>query len=292
LHWVTATALVICLSASSALAFAAANSLKHASAASVPNAQDLAPAKLAALITSTVRNRIWLAGISCDVIAVALQITALHLGALSVVQPLLVSGLLVALVFRRGQDRRQVTGRQLAWTLVVCASLAGFVLLATTPQPSSAADRLPATASAVTGAVIAIACVALGRRLSRRGIAAAVLGIAVGLIYAASAAVLKSLSTILATQPARLPESWQLYAAVLLGASALLLTQIAFQAGPLAASLPAAASVNLLASIAVGVVVYDEQVRVPGLAGLPLIALLVVLGVGIVQLARSAAGPE
>lgn len=64
---------------------------------------------------------------------------------------------------------------------------------------------------------------------------------------------------------------------------------IAFQAGPLAASLPAAASVNPLASIAVGVAVYDEQLRVPGIAGLPLIALLVIMTVGVVQLARSAA---
>jgi multidrug transporter EmrE-like cation transporter len=283
------TALVICLSLGSALAFAAANSLKHASAADTPYAQDLTPAKLAALIGSTVRNRLWLAGISCDAVALALQVTALHLGTLTVVQPLLVAGLLVALVFRRGQDRRQVTGRQLAWTLVVCACLAGFVSLATAPQHSAPADRLPAVASAATGAVIAVACVALGRRLSRRGSAAALLGVAVGLIYAAIAALLKSLGTIAATQPARLPESWQLYATVVLGASGLLLTQLAFQAGPLAASLPAATSVNPLASIAVGVAVYDEQVRVPGVAGLPLIALLLVLAVGVVQLARSAA---
>ncbi len=82
--------------------------------------------------------------------------------------------------------------------------------------------------------------------------------------------------------------SWQLYAAVALGAAGLLLNQLAFQAGPLAASLPATATVDPLASIAVGVAVYDEHIPRVDDAGAALVALLLVLGVAVIQLVRSA----
>src|SRR5579884_3732566 len=93
----TVTWVVICLSLASALAFAASSSLKHISAAAVPDAQDWRPGKLRAFVAATLRHRLWIAGIGCDVVAVALQIMALHLGNLTLVQPLLISGLLFAL---------------------------------------------------------------------------------------------------------------------------------------------------------------------------------------------------
>jgi hypothetical protein len=71
-----------------------------------------------------------------------------------------------------------------------------------------------------------------------------------------------------------------------------LLSQLAFQAAPLTASLPASASVDPLLSIVVGVAVYDEHIRRGPGAGAVLFALLLVLGVAVVQLAHEPdAGP-
>lgn len=277
---------VICLSLGSALAFAASSSLKHISAAGVPNAQDWHPGKLRAFVAGTLRHRLWIAGIGCDVIAVALQILALHLGNLTLVQPLLISGLLFALVFRRLHDRLQVSRRQLGWAVVLSAGLATFVLLAAGGGSGAHVDRLPATIAGLTGALVAIACVLTGRRLSPGGGAAAMLGIAVGLIYAGTAALLKAVTTIAVRDPDRLPISWQLYLTIALGLIGLFLNQLAFQAGPLAASLPATASIDPLASIVVGVAAFDERVRTVAW-DIPLVASLLVLALGIIQLTRN-----
>jgi len=222
-------------------------------------------------------------------VGLTLQIAALHLGALGVVQPLMVSGLLFALILRQ-RSRRQISYREIAWGVVLCVSLAGFLLLAgTARQPISTepADRIPAVVAAVVGAVLATACVLLGRRQRHGGRSAALLGVAVGAIYASTAALLKALTNIALHGPVALFTSWQLYAVLLLGACGLLLNQLAFQAGPLAASLPAIATVDPLASIALGVVVYDEELRRSVGSGFGLAILLVVLGVAVIQLSRS-----
>jgi len=117
------------------------------------------------------------------------------------------------------------------------------------------------------------------------------LGIAVGTVYAATAALLKALTTIALRGPIPLLTSWQLYAVVVLGATGLLLNQVAFQAGPLSASLPAITTVDPLLSIVIGVTVYDEPIRhgLPAVIGLAV--LLLVLGGSVIQLTRSAAPP-
>lgn len=65
---------------------------------------------------------------------------------------------------------------------------------------------------------------------------------------------------------------------IVAGAGGLLLNQLTFQAGPLAASLPAISTVDPLFSIALGVIIYDEQIRHGLTAGVGLGALLLVLG--------------
>ena len=131
------------------------------------------------------------------------------------------------------------------------------------------------------------ACIELGRRQRERGRSAALLGIAVGIVYAGSAAMLKAVTDIAVRSPLALITSWQLYAFVALGAAGLLLSQLAFQAGPITASLPATAAIDPLLSIVVGVSVYDEHIRRGPGAGAALVGLVVLLGVAVVQLARS-----
>lgn len=284
----TTTGLVIALSLAAALGFAASSSLKHVSAGRGPDLPDLRGRTLGRFVRATVAHRLWLAGIGCDVLALGLQIVALHLGALSLVQPLLIAGLVFSLIFRRLHDHLSVTGRQLAWALLLCAALGGFVALAAgAHSPSSEVDRLPAAVAAAAGGVLAAVCVVLGRKMSGPAVRAALLGVALGVVFAGTAALLKALTDIAARNPAGIIVSWQLYAVIPLGAAGLLLNQLAFKAGPLAASLPATATVDPLASIAIGVAVYDEHIPRVDDTGVVLIALLLLLGVAVIQMIRA-----
>ena len=285
--------LVVMLSLGSAAAFAVAASLKHRSAGEVPDAQNLRPTAVGQFVRATVVHRLWLAGIAADAVAVLLQIVALHYGALAVVQPLLISGLLFALLLRP-LHHQPIGQRELGWALVVSVALVGFLALAGTAARSSTTagvDRVPAIIAGIVGLVLAAGCVAVAHRQRPGGISAALLGVAVGITYAAAAALLKAVGDVAVHGPRALLTSWQLYTVFVIGVLGLLLNQLAFQAGPLTASLPAIATVNPRASIAIGVLVYDETVRHSPEASLGLALLLLVLGIAVIQLTRSGGQP-
>lgn len=283
--------LVITLSLCASLAFALSSSLKHVSAGHVPDAQSLRPTEVRGFVHATLTHRYWLAGIGCDVVGLTLQIIALHLGALAIVQPVLVSGMVFAVLFRQLHAHHHVTRREIVWVAALAVALAGFLLVVGSGLPlrHERVDRVPAVIAGVIGAALAAVCVQYGRRSAGQGRAAALIGVAVGIIYAADAALLKALGDIAVRTWLDVLISWQLYALLALGAAGLLLNQLAFQAGPITASLPATATVDPLLSIVVGVVVYDEHIRRGPGAGAALALLLVVMGVGAFQFVRVAA---
>ena len=81
--------------------------------------------------------------------------------------------------------------------------------------------------------------------------------------------------------------SWQPYLLVIVGIGALVISQSAYQAGPLAYSMPFIAGIEPLLAVLVGDIALAEQVRLSGayLAGEALTAA--VASVGIILLASS-----
>ncbi len=278
---------VVLLSLGSALAFAISTNLKHSSAAQVPDVSLLRVGAVARFITATLSHRLWLAGVFADAVGVSLQVLALHLGALAVVQPLLISGLLFSLLLRRRQGR-PVSGAEVPWALVLTGCLIGFLsLVGTNPGAGGdGPDRLPAAVAAAAGVGLALACLVLAHRRRPAADAAALIGVAVGIVYAATAALLKGLTDRAVQGPMAALTSWQLYTVLVVGAIGLFLSQLAFQAGPLTASLPAIATVDPLLSIVVGVLIYDEHIHRGPWSGLGLVALLVLLGASVIQLGK------
>lgn len=286
--------MVVLVTLAAALAFASSSALKHVSAGQAPEVSGLQPRALGRFVAATVSDRYWLGGIAADAVGLSLQLVALHLGALGVVQPLLLTGLLFALLLR-GRSQGRISAREIGWACVVIASLSGFLALASTANevaPVGGIDRKPAVAAVAVGVALALVCVALGWHAARQRRIAALLGIAVGVVYAITAALLKALTVIALEGIGPLLTSWQLYVVVVVGAAGLLLNQLAFQAGPLNASLPAIATVDPLLSIAIGVVVYNEQVRQGVPAALGLGALLLVLGVAVIALTGTEHAPD
>lgn len=86
--------------------------------------------------------------------------------------------------------------------------------------------------------------------------------------------------------------SWQLLVLLACGAVGLLLAQLAFRAGPLNTSLPIIATIDPLLSVALGVAVYDEQLRSGVVAVAAQTVLLVALAVTVIKLSRLNAAAE
>jgi multidrug transporter EmrE-like cation transporter len=80
--------------------------------------------------------------------------------------------------------------------------------------------------------------------------------------------------------------AWQPYALLVVGAAAVVFSQLAFRSGPLSASLPLVATVNPVLRVLIGAVVYDEGIRDSGPALVVEIAFLALLVVATLVLAR------
>jgi drug/metabolite transporter (DMT)-like permease len=282
--------LVVGLSVGAALAFAVSTNLKHASAAQLPPVPRVNPRSVGRFVLGMASHPLWLLGMLADGMGLALQVLALHVGALAVVQPLLVSGLIFSVVLRQFSAVRP-RWSDLSWSAVLVAALVGFLFVAGTASgatsPHETPDRLPAVVAALAGLVVALVSIWVARRLQPAATSAALLGIAVGLIYAADAALLKSATDQAVRGPAALFGSWPIYAVVVVGGLGLLLCQLAYQAGPLTASQPTITAVDPLASVAIGVLVFDEHLRRGPWTGASLVVLVAVLALAVVRLGRS-----
>jgi drug/metabolite transporter (DMT)-like permease len=276
--------------------FALSTALKHRSARTAPDASGLEPRRLARFVHATARHPLYLGGLVADVVGVSLQVYALHIGALSVVQPLLTTALLFSLVLAHRVAGTRISRRELAWGAVLVVALVGFMLASGTVRASApamvqAADRVPAVLAGILAVVLAATCVLTSRRLPSGG-AAALMGVAVGTAYACTAALIKSCTNIVAAGPVALLTSWQPYLLVVAGGIGLLLAQLAFQSGPLTASLPAIATVDPLLSVAIGVWVYDERLnRGPWAVGAE-VGFLALMSLAAVMLSRVQAVTE
>jgi len=257
---------VVGASLGSAAFFSLATALKHRSAGTMPRMHRFRPAELLGFARATLSHPLWLGGILADVGGLGLQVLALHIGALIVVQTLLVCAVLFALIIGHWVAGTRISRREIFLGVGLVACVAGFLIVSgVSSPPDDHIDRPAAMVAAAASLILVVGCVVTSRRHTRRKLnskrAAALLGVAVGTIYAGTAALIKACTNLAADGPAALLTSWQLYALVAAGAIGLFLAQMAFQAGPLAASLPATATADPIVSVVLGVMVYDERLR-------------------------------
>ena len=110
------------------------------------------------------------------------------------------------------------------------------------------------------GAAVAIPLLALGYRSSPRWKAMAY-GTAGGIVYGVCAALTKTCAGLLSQGITHLFTSWQPYALVTLGAAGMVLSQSAFQAGPLDVSLPSLSAADPIVSVLIGAVAFGEAIK-------------------------------
>ncbi|MFE7277553.1 DMT family transporter [Streptomyces sp. NPDC057623] len=251
----------------------------------------------AGLMLDLLRRPVWLAGILAVIAAAVCQALALATGPLTIVQPLFVLELPLTLIVASLLMNRNLPGRGwLAVTVVVAGLAVG--LAAASPSGNRIhvpLDRwIPALALCM-GLVVVLALAALKRPEGRAR--AACLGTATAISYAVTAALMKASMHILQEQGlAGFFSAWQTYAFAATGVCALFLLENAMQAGPLVASQPALTLGDALVSLALGIALYEEEIRsgwwlVPQLFGVALIAAGV-LALSRIPLTRALVAPD
>lgn len=265
-----------------AAAYALGSVLQRRGAISAPRTERLR----LGLIVDLLRRPVWLAGIAAMILGVVLQALALHGGAISFVEPILVvelplTLLLSALIFRTTVDR------QTAVAIVVMSAALSALLLLGRPSGGDVKDvsgfAWVLTLAASGGLLVALAAVGLRSPPAGR---AALLGIASGLGHGLSATVLKAATFLAAQGVVVLLSSWKAYAAIIAGGVSLYLFQVALQSGPLVAAQAGLNIVDPLSATCFGLLLFGEHIR----DGVLLVAeagCAVVLVIAIIVLARS-----
>jgi len=231
------------------------------------------------LIQHVLRRPIWYAGLAAMIGSFGLQ-------AVSVVQPLMVTELVFLVVILRVWFRHPLGWSEAGGTVLTVAGLAGFLAR----SDAGGGTTLPSTSGWVI--VIIAACGAIGiclacTRFGSRPWRSAWFGAGAAIAFALSAAFTKTATILFSHHSWQLFEHWQTYGIVVAGLAGLVLTQDAFQAGPITASQATLTIVDPIVSIVIGVGLFDDELR-GGIGALAFDAVaLLVMCAGLFMLTQS-----
>ncbi len=277
----TAAAFVLALAA--AFLFALSNVLEQREAEQLPDDQSLR----ASLLVRLAGRPLWLAGFGADVSGYVCHAAALAFGSLVFVQPLLVTGLLFALLLRAAITGRPLHRRELLAAIVLAAGLAVFLLVV---SPHGGRAGAPIGRWVIAGPVIAATiavCVVAGRRVAgaRRAL---LFGLAAGISFGVSAALTKTFVHLLGHGVLPMLQHWEPYALAVATLGGLLLAQSSFQAGSLSASIAALEVAEPVVAAAIGIGLLDEHVETRSVAyQLAIVLALISMFLGALTLSRS-----
>jgi drug/metabolite transporter (DMT)-like permease len=234
------------------------------------------------------RRPAWLAGLAAVIAGFALQAAALGLGRLVVIEPVLASGLLFALLLAARRDRRPLSRAEWAAALAVVAGLAVFLAAG---QPTGG-QRTAGVAVLGVAAGVAAGLTGLGVLLaghfagSRRAL---LFGVSGGVAAGATDALVKTVTVLAAAHLLAPFADPRLYLLIAVGLLAYTIQQNGYRAAGLAAFLPAFAVIEPVVGSLLGLIIYHERLRGgPGRIVVELAACIAATW-GIARLAGSAA---
>jgi drug/metabolite transporter (DMT)-like permease len=231
-----------------------------------------------------VRQPVWLLGALFMAGTFGFQALALYFGPLSVVQPVLVLELIFTLGLRVFLLHDDIASRTWSAALTICLGLGAFLVIA---SPASG-KHVPDAGQWILAVGVRAAAVAALLLLGRYGSPArraALFGAATAVVWSVDAAFVKQTVDVLAhSGPPGLLTSWPLYAMIATGVLGTALLQVAYAAGPLAASQATLLIVDPLVSISLGIELFHDQLATsPGYV-LGAAASLAVLAAGVIML--------
>jgi len=239
-------------------------------------------------VTAMFRRPIWLAGLGLDGVGFMLEFLALRASSVTLVQPLLVCGLLFALPLGALLARTRIRKTDLGAGALVVLGLVLF-LIAARPVEGSAVvpvGRWVGVVGVSGGIVGVLLLLSRGRRAALRAV---LLGAAAGVVNGVFAGLAKAVSSVLERGWAAMLGSWQPVALAVAAVLTLTLAAKAFQVGSPAAAVTGLFAVEPVAGIAVGTSVFGDTIAVtPLLLSAEVVGMVLAVG-GVILLARSPA---
>jgi hypothetical protein len=242
------------LSVATAFFYALSNVLEMLEAERVPEEYALRLGLMARLVK---RPR-WLAGLFSDVLGYGCQAAALGLAAVVFVEPILASGILIALFLAAAMTHHSI--RRTEW-IAAGALSAGLAVFLYEVSPTAGRTVGPMERWLVAGPIV-VALVALslsaGRAATgpRRG---AAFGLAAGLAFGVSALLTKTTMHYFGDGVFAWVNHWEPYALAVSAIGGVVITQSALQTGALGAAVGATEATGPVSAAVLGLVVFDER---------------------------------
>jgi drug/metabolite transporter (DMT)-like permease len=231
---------------------------------------------------------LWVGSWLVDASSFLAQAAALHLGSLSVVQPLMVTTLLFSLPLAAlGTGRRPTAGD---WLAAAGVGVGLGLVLSTRGTPAAGLSARPDVALVpvlvfVLLAVVALVVLSRGRSAPVR---AAMLSVSAGVLFGVGAAMTKlTAATAVTSGISGLLTSWPGYLLAAVSVASLALQQAAYAVGMLAPAVTAVVVVDPLVSYFLGVAAFGEPLPEAGAPMVQAASGMVVLVVSVALLARS-----
>lgn len=253
-----AVAIVLALAAGAT--FAGASVLQQRAARSTPRSEALRPK----LILDLVHRPGWLSGAAAGVVGFVFQAVALYLGPITLVQPLIITELLFALPLAARLGEGRLGTREWTGAGLVVGGLAAFLISAAPTQTGSPIDSH--AWGVVLGAAVLVVGAAVLLAPRRPGLMrTSMLAAATGLTFGVMATLIKAVGTLFADDGIGAVANWHPWVLAAVAPTGVLLSQSAFQAGPLAVSLPLIDVLIPLSASVIAVAAFDERISHTGL---------------------------
>ena len=246
------------------------------------------PVGTLALFRRLLRDRQWWTGSLAAGAGFGFQAAALGLGSVVLVQAILVTSLLFALLISARVNHRKITARQGIWAVLLAAAVAVVVTVGDPQEGTPRGSVHTWTIVALIMGPALILCV-IGARMFPGAVGALLLGLMSGSLWGLFSVLTKGVVDRLDHGiPAllRLPE---LYVWVVVAIAATAWEQSAFRAGPLTASLPAVTVAEPVVGSVLGVSVLGETLRTNDVGLVALGLSVAVMAAATVALAHSQA---
>jgi drug/metabolite transporter (DMT)-like permease len=279
---VTSTAVAALLALAAGLMVAIGDVLEQRSAQQVTDQ----PVGTLALFGRLLRDRRWWAGTLVAGAGFGLQAAALGLGSVVLVQALLVTSLLFALLINAGTRHRRITRVQGIWAVLLTAAVAVVV---TVGDPQQGTPRGSLRAWAVVAAVLgsAIILCLIGARIFSSSVKALLLGLISGSLWGLFSVLTKGVVDQIGRGIPALLRTPEIYVWVVVAIAATAWEQSAFRAGPLTASLPAVTVSEPIVGSVLGVAVLGETLNTDTVGWVAVSVSVAVMAAATVALAHS-----
>lgn len=238
------------------------------------------------LLTDLVRRPKWLAGGACMLAGFGLQAVALAYGPVALVQPIVVTELAFAIPLGIIRRHRRAGPREWIGIACIMTGVSLFLLIASPTKGIAEPSGVEWIASLVPVGVVAAAALVAGRA-SEGPRRAMFLGATAGLSFGVLSVLTKAITHVLSRDVAKAFVTWQVYAAIGVGIAALVVSQSAYQAGPLAYSMPLVGLLEPVVAVVIGDTVLGEQVRLSATSAVLELLVAGVACVGIMLLTTS-----